>query len=93
MITKKEVYEYLDENQSWKNDWNQYASNYRNYTIFYEDLCEKGVDIPDLGVYSFSITDGATTRKLPDYKERLILNHEMVRNWIAEYSNVLDKKE
>ena len=89
LATKKEVFDYLNKNQSWKTDWNLYSQDYRNYTVYYEDLCERGVDIPELGVYNFSIAEGATTRQLPSsYKERILLNHEMVRTWISEYQGI-----
>jgi len=85
-FTKKQVVEYLDLNKSWKIYWDTHAHKYRNYTVYYEDLCEEGVDIPDLGVYSFSINDEtATTQRLPNYKNRICLNHAMIQKWISEY--------
>jgi hypothetical protein len=88
-FTKKEVFTYLDLNQSWKTYWDTYAHKYRNYTVYYEDLCEKEIDIPEIGVYSFSIRDNATTHKLPDYKNRICLNHLMIRKWVDEYESKL----
>ena len=89
LVTKKEVFDYLNINQSWKKNWNLYSQGYRNYTVYYEDLCEKGINIPELELYNFSITEGATTKQLQSsYKERVLLNHMMIRNWVDEYQDI-----
>lgn len=85
IFTKKQVMEYIDYLNSIDEYWNRLAKHYENITVFYEDMCSCGVSIPSLGIESFSIiTEESSTIKIPQYKERLCLNHEMVKRWIQE---------
>ena len=85
IFTKKQVFDYLDHCSVKEQKWDSVAKDYTNYTIFYEDLCSDGVDIPDINLYSYKLSDVPATVKFPPYKERLCLNHRMVRKWVDEY--------
>ena len=86
VFTKKQVFDYLGHCSTKDQYWNRIASDYNNATVFYEDLCSSGVHIPSIN-FSYKLTDDAFTIKLPSYKERLCLNHNMVRRWVDEYYN------
>jgi hypothetical protein len=80
LIPKKDLVEYM--RISARNDdlWNRHASKFRNFTVYYEDLCETGVDIPPLNLYNCKIEEGLT-QKLPEYKSRVFLNYDMIQRW------------
>jgi len=63
--------------------WNTYANNYPNCTVYYEDLCE-GIDLPMFGLTDFKLTNDLVVKKLPDYKRRVFLNHDMLVKWTQE---------
>ena len=85
IFTKNKVLEYLRFKQSMENYWNSYSCDYENTTVFYEDLCTTGVDIPVLGIKSLHIlNDDSITVKLPEYKTKLCLNYALVKRWINE---------
>ena len=87
LITKKEVascYEYFC---SMKELWDRISINYQHVNVYYEDLCNPGVNIPLINLSDCKITDqDSYTIKLPDYKQRLCMNYDMVRKWIENYS-------
>jgi hypothetical protein len=63
--------------------WEKHAKLYPNCTVYYEDLCE-GIDIPLLGLTDCKLTDELVVQKLPDYKERIFLNYDMIVSWTQE---------
>jgi hypothetical protein len=63
--------------------WEKHAKLYPNCTVYYEDLCE-GIDIPLLGLTGCKLTDDLLVQKLPDYKERIFLNYDMIVGWAQE---------
>ena len=62
--------------------WEEHSGAYRNITLYYEDLCE-GVDIPELGLTNCILSDTRVV-KLPDYKQRVFLNYDMIIKWTKE---------
>ena len=84
VFTKHQVFNYLDHCASKEKLWNSIVTRYDNHTIFYEDLCSAGIDIPAINL-QYKLQDGSATIKFPLYKERLCLNHQMVRKWVDEY--------
>ena len=87
-FTKKDVAGCLTYYSKMETNWNRYSSAHQNFTVFYEDLCLAGVDVPPIGLHSYRITtQDSFTLKLPDYKDKLCLNHGMIRNWINEHYN------
>lgn len=86
IIPKKDLQEYMRISARNEKLWNELASKYKNFTVYYEDLCETGVDIPLLNLYNCKIEKGnGFTEKLPDYKTKVIFNYDMILNWINEY--------
>lgn len=86
IFTKTEVYRFLNLRKRNEDYWNTYASKFNNVTLYYENLCNKGEDIPFLDLYDVKINDESYTVKLPDYKNRLCLNSDMIRKWIQEFN-------
>lgn len=84
VVSKNEVISYMHMVNEWNSLWNQYASRYENYTVYYEDLCDSGIDIPSLGLYNCKMNVKGTTMKLPEYKSKVFLNYEMIHKWIKE---------
>ena len=85
VVPKKEVDDYMRMVSSWNTLWDQYASTHQNYTIYYEDLCNFGIDIPEIGLYNCKIDSSGLTSQLPDYKTKVFLNYDMIQKWINEY--------
>lgn len=86
IVPKKYVDEYMQVRISNERLWEQYATKYENFTVYYEDLCENGVDIPSINLYNCKITSEGITSKLPEYKTKVFLNRDMIQNWIDEYN-------
>ena len=86
VVPKKAVDDYMRLRLRNEMLWDQYATKYENFTVYYEDLCENGVDIPSINLYNCKITNEGITSKLPDYKTKVFLNRDMIQNWINEYN-------
>ena len=63
--------------------WKKYANQYPNCTVYYEDLCE-GIAIPLLGLTDCKLTSDLEIKKLPEYKQRVFLNYDMLVRWSQE---------
>lgn len=85
LIPKKDVTEYMLAKSRDEAIWNEFAPKFKNFTVYYEDLCENGVDIPLLNMYNCKIDENGYTQKLPDYKTKVFLNYDMIQKWISEY--------
>lgn len=86
LIPKKDVREYMRISQRNENIWNECAARYKNFTVYYEDLCENGVDIPLLNLYNCRAEgENGFTQKLPEYKTKVFFNYDMILKWISEY--------
>jgi hypothetical protein len=86
LIPKKEVQEYMRISQRNEKIWDECAANYKNFTVYYEDLFQYGVDIPLLNLYNCRIEgENGFTQKLPDYKTKVFFNYDMILKWISEY--------
>jgi hypothetical protein len=84
VVSKHEVISYINMVNQWDSFWNLYATKYEHHTVYYEDLCDSGIDIPSLGLYNCKIDSTGTTMKLPEYKSKVFLNYEMIHKWIKE---------
>ena len=63
------------------------SKDYLNFTVYYEDLCDSGIDIPPIELYGHTITSrDSYTIKLPEYKHKQCINYDMVEKWINEYT-------
>ena len=62
--------------------WNEYASLYENYTLYYEDMSVP-FDIPALNLYNVTIEH--RTEKLPDYKRDVFTNYDQVVEWFSKF--------
>jgi hypothetical protein len=85
LIPKKDLTEYVRLKRRNDDIWNEFAPKFKNFTVYYEDLCENGVDIPLLNMYNCKIGENGFTQKLPDYKTKVFLNYDMIQKWISEY--------
>lgn len=85
LIPKKDLAEYVRIKRRNETIWDEFAPKFKNFTVYYEDLCEIGVDIPLLNMYNCKIEDNGFTQKLPDYKTKVFLNYDMIQKWISEY--------
>ncbi len=83
IITKRDltiVHRMYVENQKL---WDEYSKLYPSCTIYYEDLCE-GIDIPLLELTDCKLSNNLEIKKLPDYKQRVFLNYDMLVKWTQE---------
>lgn len=88
IFTKAAVANYFNQVATIDTFWNTYAQNHLNLTVYYEDLCSSGVNLFPLGINNLTIADDSYTIKLPNsYKDRLCINHAMVRRWASELNN------
>ena len=85
VVPKKDVETYMRVRLRNEMLWDQYATKYQNFTVYYEDLCENGVDIPFINLYNCKITSEGLTEKLPEYKSKVFLNRDMIQKWIEDY--------
>ena len=85
LIPKKDLTEYVRIKRRNEAIWDEFAPKFKNFTIYYEDLCENGVDIPLLNMYNCKIEENGFTQKLPDYKTKVFLNYDMIQKWVSEY--------
>lgn len=85
IVSKREVVNYMRLKKRNEELWNEYAPKFDSYTVYYEDLCETGVDIPPINLYNCRISNDGFTQKLPEYKTKVFFNHDMIHNWIEEY--------
>ncbi len=85
LIPKKDLIDYVFAKRRDEEIWNEFAPKFKNFTVYYEDLCENGVDIPLLNMYNCKIDENGYTQKLPDYKTKVFLNYDMIQKWISEY--------
>lgn len=85
IVPKKDVTQYMRIKQRNEMLWEEYATKYQNFTVYYEDLCETGVDIPFINLYNCKITNEGLTEKLPEYKSKVFLNYDMIQKWIEDY--------
>lgn len=69
--------------------WDSYSKNFKNITVHYENLCESGVEIPQLNIDSINIcNDQSSTIKLPtDYKQNYCYNYVMAKKWLQDFEN------
>lgn len=81
-ITKDQVDFYIKRRLQQNILWNNISHNYENQTIYYEDMCHS-IDIPVLGLYNVDLT--TETIKLPNYKENVFTNYDLVKKWLSEY--------
>ena len=85
-ITKGEVLKFLVSKKNENLLWNQLACNFETHVFYYEDLANV-IDIPVLGMYNIDMDLEKYTKKIPEYKKDFYTNYDMVKQWIAIYSN------
>ena len=85
LVPKRDLVEYLRIKKRNEVLWDTYATKFKNFTVYYEDLCENGVDIAPLNLYNCRIEENGHTEKLPEYKTKVFLNYDMIQNWIKDY--------
>ena len=85
LVPKKDLVEYLRIKKRNEVLWDTYATKFKNFTVYYEDLCENGVDIAPINLYNCRIEESGHTEKLPEYKTKVFLNYDMIQNWIKDY--------
>ena len=82
-ISKKEVFDFMRNKMILDRVWEEKTLKYRKLTIYYEDLCS-GVDIPELNLVNYQLTNNEATVKLPTNKNAF-LNEDHIRKWVEEY--------
>lgn len=85
LVPKKDLVEYLRIKKRNEVLWDTYATKFKNFTVYYEDLCENGVDIAPINLYNCRVEENGHTEKLPEYKTKVFLNYDMIQNWIKDY--------
>lgn len=65
--------------------WNNYAPNFFNRVVHYEDLCSPGVSMPEINIDSIRVDDSSVTKKIPPYKEKLFLNISEIEGWVEDF--------
>lgn len=68
--------------------WNNYARNFDNFIVAYEDLHE-GITIPQLDI-SIKFTDNTISlKKLPYDKKKVFANYDQIVDWCEQYRKEL----
>jgi hypothetical protein len=80
-IQKEDYIGFLNHKLSGDRLWDEHATPYENYTVYYEDLAT-GIEIPELKLSGKPFID--STIKIPDYKEKIFTNIEDVYVWDKE---------
>ena len=87
-ILKQEVKKSMEFLKKHDDYWKNYAKDFDNFVVAYEDLYE-GVTIPQLDV-SIKFADNMTfTKKLPYGKEKLFANYDQIVEWCNSYEKEL----
>jgi len=81
-IDLKNVIKFMRRKENEDYLWNEYASLYENYTLYYEDMSVP-FDVPALNLYNVTIEH--RTEKLPDYKREVFTNYDQVVEWFSKF--------
>jgi hypothetical protein len=83
IIPRRRVETYIQQKKGWERLWDQYAPDYQNCTVYYEDMVS-GFNLPLLGLNGLQMKEVDTTMPMPYNKREIIRNYDQVDRWIKE---------